>query len=49
MSLPVLKDEQRIAVDSVKEGKDVFVVLPTGYGKSMCYVAPPVEKTKVSY
>ena len=33
-----LKDEQlRIAAD-VLGGRDGFVYLPTGYGKSLCYV-----------
>ena len=32
-----LKPEQRVAVEFLYEGKDVFLWLPTGFGKSMCY------------
>ena len=32
-----VKDEQKQAIQDVYEGKDVFVWLPTGYGKSVCY------------
>ena len=32
-----LKKEQRGAVDMFLKGKDVFVCLPTGFGKSACY------------
>ena len=38
----VLKDKQREAVLSILEGKDVFVMLPTGYGKSMIYGVLPL-------
>ncbi len=36
-----LKEEQRAAIKAVYEGKDVFVSLPTGYGKSLCYQTLP--------
>jgi len=32
-----LKDEQTACVKAIYEGKDVFLWLPTGFGKSMCY------------
>ena len=32
-----LKKEQLLSVKAVFEGKDVFVWLPTGFGKSLCY------------
>ena len=37
----VLKQEQRAAVQSVYDGKDVFLWLPTGFGKSLCYELLP--------
>ena len=35
------KDEQEEVLKSFVEGKDVFVSLPTGYGKSLCYALLP--------
>ena len=32
-----VKDHQRKVIESFVEGNDVFAVLPTGYGKSLCY------------
>ena len=37
-----LKDKQRLAVKSFFEGKDVFVSLPTGYGKTACFAMLPI-------
>ena len=37
----VLKPEQVQAVRHVYEGKDVFLWLPTGFGKSICYEILP--------
>ena len=40
-----LKDEQTIALKAFVEKKDVFAVLPTGFGKSLIYqIAPLVAK-----
>ena len=36
-----LKKEQRACIKSVYEGKDVFLWLPTGFGKSLCYEVLP--------
>ena len=36
-----LKPEQKESVRYVYEGKDVFVWLPTGFGKSLCYEMLP--------
>lgn len=36
-----LKEEQRSAIEAVYQRQDVFVCLPTGYGKSLCYQALP--------
>ena len=35
--LKELKTEQRRAISDLVSGRDVFVSLPTGYGKSFCY------------
>ena len=34
-----LKEEQRKAIAGFLSGQDVFVVLPTGYGKTVCWLA----------
>jgi ATP-dependent DNA helicase RecQ len=36
-----LKSEQKEIIQIVLERKDSMAVLPTGFGKSMCYVLPP--------
>ena len=36
-----LKEEQQEAVKVIYDGKDVFVLLPTGFGKSLCYQVLP--------
>ena len=36
-----LKDEQERAMRAILEGNDVFMLLPTGFGKSICYQALP--------
>ena len=48
-----LKDEQKDAILAFASGRDVFVSLPTGYGKSICYSCLPglfsrLRTTKVS-
>ena len=37
-----IKDKQRDAILAFASGKDVFVSLPTGYGKSFCYQCLPL-------
>ena len=41
--LKELKKEQRKAIHDFVNGRDVFVSLPTGYGKSFCYAFLPVS------
>jgi ATP-dependent DNA helicase RecQ len=42
-----LKSEQKEIIQNVLERKDSMAVLPTGFGKSMCYVLPPLIFDKV--
>ena len=41
MSHVSLKPEQRSSMKAIYDGHDVFLWLPTGYGKSLCYQALP--------
>jgi ATP-dependent DNA helicase RecQ len=36
-----LKEEQRHCIKSFLEGKDVFIILPTGFGKTACFTCLP--------
>ena len=36
-----LKEEQKMAIKAIYEGRDAFVCLPTGFGKSLCYQVLP--------
>ena len=42
-----LKQEQLRVVEAFVEGYDVFAVLPTGYGKSLCYACLPIVFDKL--
>ena len=41
LGYPQLKEEQEQALVHFANGHNVFVSLPTGYGKSLCYVVLP--------
>lgn len=36
-----LKEEQKRSIEHFVTGRDVFVSLPTGFGKSLCYILLP--------
>jgi ATP-dependent DNA helicase RecQ len=42
-----LKSEQKEIIQNVLERKDSMAVLPTGFGKSICYVLPPLILDKL--
>jgi superfamily II DNA helicase RecQ len=42
-----LKSEQKEIIQNVLERKDSMAVLPTGFGKSMCYVFYPLILDRV--
>ena len=43
-----LKDEQKAALFYVLSGKEVFVNLPTGFGKSLIYQLAPLVAEELS-
>ena len=47
LGLTSLKEYQRKAIAAFVSGSDVFVALPTGYGKSVIYAILPVLFDKV--
>ena len=42
MGISSLKTKQQEAIKAFMNGKDVFVSLPTGYGKSLIYLLLPL-------
>lgn len=42
-----MKSEQLQVVESFVKGNDVFGVLPTGFGKSLCYACLPLVFDKL--
>ena len=43
----VMKPEQLDVAVAFIEGRDVFAILPTGFGKSLCYACLPVAFDKI--
>ena len=44
-----LKQHQMDVVLALAAGRDVFAVLPTGYGKSICYACLPVMFDRLDF
>lgn len=44
-----LKDKQHELISHYINGNDVVGLLPTGYGKSLCYLLPPLISNKVIF
>ena len=43
-----LKVEQKVILQELLKNRDIFrAVLPTGYGKSMCYISLPLVYNKI--
>lgn len=48
-NIPSLKDKQIEVINELLSGNDVIGLLPTGYGKSMCFILPPLLVKKVIF
>lgn len=48
-NLDSLKDKQMKIITNFINGRDVVGLLPTGYGKSMCYLIPPLVEKKIIF
>ena len=42
-----LKEEQKLVIANFLSGNDVFVALPTGYGKNLCYICFPCASDRL--
>jgi ATP-dependent DNA helicase RecQ len=43
---PALKSEQFEIISNILDGRDVFAILATGFGKSICYQLPTMISKK---
>ena len=41
LGYPSLRPYQHQVIENIMKGTDVFAILPTGYGKSLCYLCLP--------
>ena len=48
-NIPNLKEKQIEVINELLLGNDVIGLLPTGYGKSMCYILPPLVTKKIIF
>ena len=48
LGYPAMKPEQLDVTTAFIEGRDVFAILPTGFGNSLCYACLPVAFDKIS-
>ena len=48
LGYPDPKQEQSDFVETFVKGRNVFAVLPTGFGKSSCFACLPIMKDQVS-
>ena len=49
LNIVELKDKQFTVINELLLGNDVIGLLPTGYGKSLCYLLPPLVTKKVMF
>ena len=47
LGYPALKPEQLDVIVTILQARDVFAVLPTGFGKSLCYTCLPLTFDKL--
>ena len=48
LGYPAMKPEQLDVTKAFIEGRDVFAILPTGFGKSLCYACLSMAFDKIS-
>lgn len=48
-NIDTLKDKQISVINEILSGNDVIGLLPTGYGKSLCYLLPPLLTKKTIF